>query len=118
MMRFSRFRMPTAIECLAPGLRDDDGAVALGHQLADAEVDLFLRHVRRVDLGALVEVDVKGVGQREAAVLFVEVDVEELSLRAAAELLGVHAHLAGDALLLGGVSGRAAHLCHTRTSSS
>ena len=69
-----------------------------------------------VDLGALVEIDVEGAGQGEAVARLVEVDIEEFLQRAAAKLLGMHAHLMGHALLLGGGGSR--QRCHTRTSSS
>ena len=56
---------------LGAGIVDHDRAVALRHQLADAQVDLALEACSRVELGALVEVDVEGVRQREAGMLFV-----------------------------------------------
>ena len=46
-----------------------------------------------VDLGALVEIDIEGVGQREAVRRLVEIEVEEDLMRAAFELLGMQPHL-------------------------
>ena len=86
---------------LGPGVLQHDGAVALLHQLANAQIDGLGIHVGRVDLAALVEVDIEGVGQPEAVMGLGEIDVEELLLRAAGELLFMHAHLMGLELLLG-----------------
>ncbi len=93
---------------LGPRILDHDGAVALGHELADLQVDGLAVHLRGVELGALVEVDVEGVGIDEALLLLRR---EEHLLGAAAQLLGVHPHLMRDVILAG-------HACHTRTSSS
>ena len=108
--------MPTAIECLAPGFLSDDGAVAVLHQLADAQIHGVRRHVGGVDLGALVVIDVVGVRQREAVLGLVEIEIEEDLLRAAAKLLGMQPHLVGEELLRRQLASR--YLCHTRTSSS
>ena len=91
--------MPTPSECLAPGILDDDGAVAVLHQLADAQIDDFRLHVGGVDLGPLVVVDVVGGWQREAVMGLVQIDVEEGLLRAAAELLGMQPHVMRQQLL-------------------
>src|SRR5687767_11714880 len=99
------------------GILQHDGAVAVLHQLADTGVHRPSRHVGGVDLNALVVVDLEGIGQREAALLLRQVDIEEFALRTAAELLGVHPHLMGDARLVLRAA-RPPHLCHTRTSSS
>ncbi len=73
-------------------------------------------HVGGVDLGALVEVDVEGIGQREAVRRLVEVDVEEFLDRAAIELLVMQATSRAQQLLRVDLAAR--YLCHTRTSSS
>ncbi len=78
---------------------ENDGAVAFFHHLADAGVDLLRIHVGSVDLAPLVEVDIEGIGQTEAVMLLAEVDIKEDLLRAAGQLLGVHAHVMGLALL-------------------
>src|SRR5512134_105103 len=44
---------------LGAGIADDDGAVAVLHQFADAQVDGVGGEIRGVDLAALVEIDVK-----------------------------------------------------------
>src|SRR5690606_26285996 len=93
---------------LGTGIANDDGAVAIPHELADPQVDLSLRHVRCVDLGALVEIDVERIRVAETVGFR---GIEEHLLRAAAKLLGVHPHLVGDVLVR-------SHLCHTFTSSS
>ena len=84
---------------LGPRILDDDGAVAVLHQLADTQIDDFRLHVGGVDLGPLVEVDVVGGWQREAVMRLVQIDVEERLLRAAAELLGVQPHFMRQQLL-------------------
>ena len=84
---------------LGAGILDDDGAVAVLHQLADAQIDGVRRHVGGVDLGPLVEVDIVGVRQREAVLRLVEIEIEEDLLRAAAKLLGMQPHLVGEQLL-------------------
>ena len=91
--------MPTRDRMLGARILDDDGAVAVLHQLADAQIDGVRRHVGGVDLGPLVVVDVVGVGQREAVMRLVQIDIEEGLLRAAAELLGMQPHLVGQQLL-------------------
>jgi hypothetical protein len=85
---------------LGPGIPDEDRPETILHQFADAEIDILRRHVGRVDLATLVKIDVVGVGQRKAVGGLIQVDVEEDLPRAAAKLLGVHAHLMGHALLL------------------
>ncbi len=69
--------MPTAMRMLGAGVLDDDGAVALLHQLPDAGIDGVRRHVAGVDLGALVEVDVVGIGQREAGLGLLGIEIVE-----------------------------------------
>ena len=91
--------MPTAMECLAPGILDDDGAVAVLHQLADAQIDGVRRHVGGVDLGPLVVVDIVGIRQAKAVLRLVEVEIEEHLLRAAAKLLGMQPHIVRELLL-------------------
>ncbi len=100
--------MPTPRLCFAPGIVDHDGAVALVHQLADAQVDPARVQFCGVELGALVEVDVGG--QRVGEPVRPLLDLEEARLGAARQLLGVHPHLVGRM--------RGPQLRHTRTSPS
>jgi hypothetical protein len=101
---------------LGAGILEDDGPVAVLHQLADAQIYGVRRHVGGVDLGALVVIDVVGVRQREAVLGLVEIEIEEDLLRAAAKLLGMQPHLVREELLCRQLASR--YLCHTRTSSS
>jgi hypothetical protein len=95
---------------------DDDGTIAVLHQFADAQIDGLRLHVRGVDLGPLVVIDVVGVRQCEAVERLAEIDVEESLLRAPAELLGVQSHLMGQHLLRRQLA--SGYRRHTRTSSS
>src|SRR5262245_48212391 len=101
---------------LGAGIADDDCAVAVPHQFANAQVDGFGLEIARVDLGALVEIDLEGVGQAKAVMPVAQINVEEFLNRAAFELLGMQSHLVGAALLLAKLGSR--YLCHTRISSS
>ena len=77
---------------LGAGIVDDDAAVALAHQLAQLQVDLGRRQLVRVELRALVEIDVEGGGVEE--ILFF-VRREETLLGAPGQLLRVHPQIEG-----------------------
>src|SRR5215207_274728 len=89
------------------GIFQYDGAVTPLHELAKLFVDLAAVEAFRVDLGALVEVDVECVGIAEAD-LFLS-DIEEALLGAPAQPFGMHAHLVREMVLRGGGYAR-----HTR----
>src|SRR3984893_9307496 len=72
---------------LGAGVLDHDGAEALTHQLAQFQIDLARGHGGGVELGALLEIDLKGLWIGEALLLL---GSEEALLVATGELLGVH----------------------------
>ena len=85
---------------LGAGVFYDDGAVAVLHQASQTKIDGVGGKISGVDLGTLVEIDIEGARQAEAVARLVQIDIEKLLQRAAAKLLGMHAHLMGHALLL------------------
>ncbi|MCL4855619.1 MAG: hypothetical protein KJZ78_29995 [Bryobacteraceae bacterium] len=80
-------------------------------QLAKLNVDLLRIEILAVDLGALVEVNVRRIRIAKTNILFG--DIEESLLRPAGETFGMHAHLMAEMVLL-----RSCYARHTRTSSS
>ena len=74
----------------------EDDKKAYVQELKQKELD-----GRGVDLAALVEIHIERIGQAEAVMRLAQINVEEDLLRATGELLGVHAHFMGLALLRG-----------------
>src|SRR5262245_6931494 len=62
---------------LGAGIADDDRAVAVRHQFANAQIDLLRRHVGGVDLCPLVEIDIVSIGQRVALRGLAQVEIED-----------------------------------------
>ncbi len=110
--------MPTAIECLAPGLRMTivpwPSCISSRMRRLTSFSGMFEASIS----ARLLKSTSKRPGQGEALMRVGKVEVEELSLRAPAELLGVHSHLMRETALLGGRARCAGQRRHTRTSSS
>ena len=81
--------------------------MAFAHQLAELQVDGAAVHVRGVDFGALVVIDLEGAWIGEVLVFF---RGKKDLLGAPGQLLGVHSHFMRAMLLI--------YTCHTRTSPS